>query len=59
MRLLGPRVPWVLTCRSPTGLSLEPPEITVALSLEEAGNGALEARSDFLHVAPEDEESVS
>lgn len=51
MRLLGPRVPWVLTCYSPTGLSLEPLEITVALSLEEAGNGALEARSDFLHVA--------
>lgn len=30
-----------------------------ALSLEEAGNGALEAPSDFLHVAPEDEECVS
>lgn len=40
------------------GLSLESMEITVALSLEEAGNGTLEAQSDFLHVAPEDDECV-
>lgn len=40
------------------GLSLEPLEITVTLSLEEAGNGTLEAQSDSLHVAPKDEECV-